>query len=150
MGENLAALQNVGFIGWHMHSANVTLAAEIADIGSYEHFSYYGDDLEHNQAYSGVRRGTLKDMRDFAGDLELLLSAAQRLGFSAGTRAELVKAYYDAFQAALDEKKLEAELVKKSDLIAANRKIADAILLKGKRLSGLKKGFEIEDWGLGL
>ncbi len=95
MGKNLAVFQNVGYIGWHLHSANVTLAAEVVDTGAYMHASYYDHPDAYEEflrPYAGVRRGILKDMRDVAYGLKSLLAGAKGLGLDCGPRADLVEA----------------------------------------------------------
>src|SRR3990172_525415 len=154
MGRNLAAFQNTGYIGWHVHSSNITLAAEIADIGSYMHHSYYEeyeDADTYVKKYSGVRRGTLKDMRDFAYNLREFIGAAEHLGMSHGEMQELVDVYLQSFHKALDPKKIAVEGLDVNQLFSVAEKITTAVLIDGKHLSSLKqKKADIQDWNLGL
>lgn len=152
MGKNLAVFQNIGYIGWHLHSANVTLAAEVVDTGAYMHASYYDNPDSYDEflrPYAGVRRGILKDMRDIAYGLKSLLAGAKGHGLACGSRAGLVEAYCQAFEESLDVAALDREGIQRKPLAKAFRTIAAAVLLNGQRLASIKHGeADVRDWGI--
>lgn len=152
MGRNLAVFQNIGYIGWHMHSANITLAAEIVDTGAYMHASYYDTDdsrEEFLRLYAGVRRGILKDIRDVTNTLKLLFKSAKARGLAVGNRETLTSAFSEAFESSLDRDALLREGIDRDALIAAFRKITYAVLAEGRNLASIKRGeADVADWGL--
>jgi len=153
MGKNLAVLQNLGIIGWGLHSANVTMAAEIVDIGDCNVWTHYqkvenGDD--YIQKHSGVRRGSLKDARDIAYGLKNLIQTGNDLGMKISYKEVLVDKFMDALENNLNEEMLRTQEYKKEEIISAIRKILKATIINGKKLPALKHGHKISDWGLGL
>ena len=149
MGKNMAVFQNVGYIGWAMHSANITLAAEIVDIASYESWKHLDDDPKFVKKYNGVRRGVLKDIRDVAYDLKFLIKAGKRIGLAVPAKEDLLKFYLESFSSNLDLKKLaDEEDVDAVKLQEAIRKVSEAVLVQKKDLPPLKSGYDIKDWDI--
>ena len=149
MAKNLAVLQNLGYIGWHMHSANITLAAEIIDIGPYLPGEDYKKDEEFIKKYSGVWRGSLKDMRDICYDLKFLYQSLEEVGNIEIDTEELQDSLVREYSSSLDEKILEKnKSMEKGELVNAFAKISRAVLVENRRLQPLKSGFDIDDWGV--
>lgn len=156
MGKNLAVLQNLGIVGWGLHSANVTMAAEIVDIGDCNVWTHYqrvenGDD--YIQKHSGVRRGSLKDASDIAYGLKKLIQTGNEIGIKIPDKEVLVDKFMDTLESNLNEEMLRTQEYKKEEIINAVRKIIEATIITlgdGKRLPTLKHGRKISDWGLEL
>lgn len=147
MGNNLAVLQNIGYICWHAHSANVTLAAEIVDIGPYDTWDSDKDEMFVKEYY-GVRRGVLKDIRDIAYGLRYLVEAGETCHLTVSNREELVEIFLSGFEKKIDM--YQAEIVQKSSVNAIKtmiQKILNKVVVKGKRLPSLKH-FDISDWSI--
>jgi len=65
MGNNLTVLFNAGYMHTALHSSNITLAAEIADIGPMIHISQDEKNKQGwNTIYKGLNYGHIKDIRD--------------------------------------------------------------------------------------
>jgi len=149
MGKNLAVLQNLGYIGWHLHSANITLAAEIVDIGPILPAEDYKDDQEFVKNYNGVMRGVLKDIRDVSYDLKFLLHSVEKLTGKNLDISELCQIYLDSFKDGLDQQQLKKNGgFKGEDIINMFEKISSAVLVEDRSLPSLKHGADISDWGL--
>lgn len=149
MGENVAILQNMGYIGWHMHSANVTLAAEIVDIGPYESWKHLKNDKEFVKKYQGVRRGVWKDVRDIAYGLRFLLQAGKSLGMSLPDKEELYSQYNEGFLLRLDRDRIMKEhKTNPEELITVVQKITKAVVVEGVSLPSLKQGSDVTAWGI--
>jgi len=148
MGKNMAVFQDIGYIGWHLHSTNITLAAEIVDIGPYQPWTLDKDDEEFVKIYDGVRRGVWKDFRDVAYGLRYLINAGKNLEMSIPKRQELVESFMEEFSKNLKDENLKDEMVTKKDLEKVCRKIIEAILVHKKNLGSLKHGVDIKDWEL--
>jgi hypothetical protein len=148
MGQNLAVFQNIGYVGWHLHSANITLAAEIVDIGPYFPWRDLKDDEEFVKLYNGVRRGVWKDFRDIAYDLRLLIKAGKNINMSIPNRTELVENFMSEFSKKLDDEKLKLEKSERQDLETACRKVLEAVIIKKNNLGSLKHGADVKDWEL--
>lgn len=149
MGQNIAVLQNIGYIGWHMHSANVTLAAEIVDIGPYESWQKCKDDEEFVKEYAGVRRGVWKDMRDIAYGLKFLIQSGEQVNMTVPNANDLVDSYFQSCFARLDESRLQTEqMVDQQAFKEALTKVTKAVLLENKKLASLKHGSDVDDWNI--
>jgi hypothetical protein len=159
MGENLAVFQNLGLIGWGLHSANITMAAEIADIGDcnlWTHYQNLEGREEYIEKYNGVRRGSLKDARDIANGLKDLMKTAAELGMRIHYKEVLVDKFISALESKLDEEKLRSQEYNKEEIISAFRKIFKASIINGKKLQFTKRReenqpyYNIADWNLGF
>ncbi len=149
MGENLAVLQNLGYIGWHMHSSNITLAAEIVDIGPYLPGEDYKGDPEFVSEYNGVWRGTLKDMRDISYDLKFLLRAFEEITGGYFDRNNFAMSFVSAFNRKLDVEMLRKNsTMNKGALIDMCKKIMDLSIVQNQRLKALKHGADVSDWDI--
>lgn len=149
MGENLAVLQNLGYIGWHMHSSNITLAAEIVDIGPYLPGEDYKGDPEFVSEYEGVWRGALKDMRDICYDLKFLLQAFEDITGENFDKSDFAESFVGGFVSTLESKMLgKNSTMKKEDLIDMCQKIADMVIVQNRRLKALKHGADVSEWGI--
>ncbi len=126
MGANLGIMQRSDLSLWHMHSSNITLAAEIVDIGP--------------MASRGIE-ACFKDLRDAAYALKALMGAGKAQGLSVGKIEELAPIFLTAFEEKLSTRQQKWK--------RAAEKIIKAALVDGKRLVSLKHG-EIEAWGLDL
>ncbi len=146
MGHNMAILLNMGYAHGAMHSSNVTLAAELGDVGTISHWSEE-DQKRKIKKYGGVRRENLKDMRDMCYDLRILLKAARNAGLNAGDLNDLRNAFFEGFEGAFDAKSVKSE---KSDPEKAKlwmEKIFDTVVIEGENLPSLLHN-EIEDWDI--
>jgi hypothetical protein len=148
MGTNLAVFQNLGYIGWHLHSANTTLAAEIVDIGPYQPWSIDKNDDEFVKLHQGVRRGVWKDFRDTAYGLRYLIQAGKAVGMQVPDREVLIQDFMDAFLGALKDEYLHDEQVAKADLISACSRVLNAVIVERKNLPSLKHGGDVSEWGI--
>lgn len=150
MGKNMAIFQNIGYTGWSLHSANITLAAEIVDTGSYDSWKADMDDDDVVRKYSGVRRGVLKDMRDIAYGLRSLIEAGESVGMGIPERNFLVSEFLRSFDSALEHEMIKKEDANVDELKSAFSKIIRAVIVENKRLPAIKHGYDIEDWELNL
>lgn len=148
MGTNLAVFQNLGYIGWHLHSANTTLAAEIVDIGPYQPWSIDKNDDEFVKLHQGVRRGVWKDFRDTAYGLRYLIQAGKAVDMQVPDRELLVQDFIGAFSASLKDDYLVDEQVAKADLINACSGVMNAVIVERKNLPSLKHGGEVSEWAI--
>lgn len=150
MGENLAVLVNNGYIGWHLHSANTTMAAEIVDVGPV--MTWRDDHSEEGmEVFNGVRRATLKDLRDIAYSLRMLYQAGRKLGASPGSAEEFCDAFTRAFDQLLDDTGLEKkQKTQANDLRNAARRIFQSVLVENKKLGAIKHGYDVTDWNIGF
>ena len=98
MGRNLAVLNNLGYSDWHLHSSNITMAAEIADIGVIYDAKYVKERDDSKGIVNGVRIGYIKDMRDTGYTIATMLRRAEELGFNIGNRNELYQSCLKGFE----------------------------------------------------
>lgn len=107
MGSNLAILNNLGYSDWHLHSSNVTMAAEIADIGTINDAKTVREDEDSKPIAHGLRVGYIKDMRDMAYTLATMLRKAEHLGLTIGDRNELFEVCMQGFNETLEDKAIK-------------------------------------------
>ena len=107
MGTNLAVLNNLGYCDWHLHSSNVTMASEIADIGVMFDAKSVKEQEDSKPIAHGVRVGYIKDMRDTAYTLATMLRKAEKLGIVIGDRNELFEACIHRFNETLADKDIK-------------------------------------------
>src|SRR3989338_7240619 len=148
MGKNMATLLNIGYDHGYMHSANVTLAAEIADVGTLSPWQKEKD-KDKIKKYSGVRRSHLKDMRDMCYGLRMLLMAAGHAGLNAGDRIALQRAFFEGFSDVFDVKQIKTQKTDPTNAATWMEKIFDTVIVKGGHLPPLLHN-EIEDWGISV
>ncbi len=146
MGRNMAVLLNDGFAHGAMHSANVTLAAEIVDIGTISHWSEE-DDAAKIRKYSGVRRESLKDMRDMCYGLRMLIRAGERAGLHWGDAEQLRRAFFEGFDQVFNPEKIATEEAEPEHTHLWMEKIFDVVIVKGGSLPPLLHN-EVEDWDI--
>src|SRR3989344_2800393 len=108
MGQNMATLLNIGYDHGYMHSANVTLAAEIADVGTLSPWQEEID-KDKDKKYSDVRRSHLKDMRDMCYGLKMLLKASQQVGLDSGDKEDLKQSFFKGFNGIFDVKQIKTQ-----------------------------------------
>ena len=137
MGKNTARLLNIGYSHGHLHSANVSLAAEIMDIGTLGHWRTNKFIMkEKSVKHHGVRAEHIKDMRDVAYGLKILRKGAKNAGLARLDREKLAVATYRGFTENFDAD--YASRVQKIDPENAKKwfeKILVAVLVDGKRLA---------------
>ena len=141
MGGNLGIMQNEGLICWHLHASNITLAAEIVDIGPIMTLKAFKDkgDEEVADKFEGIAIGFLKDMRDVSYALKFLINSGEAQGMSIGDKIDLLKAFLTAYKSRLQSRQ--------ANLYGACEKILKAVLIEGRQLAGLKHGTP-KDWGI--
>ncbi len=138
MGENIAVLLNTGYFHFRLHSSNITLAAEIVDIGTMSHWTEGRNDPAFSKEYNGVRRAHLKDMRDMIRGLKKLRAAAKAAGLKTGESEELQVALLNGFDRKLGTKKVSS--VQETDPVNARKwleGIFRAVIIEGKKLPAL-------------
>ncbi|MBA3733057.1 hypothetical protein H0W91_01640 [Patescibacteria group bacterium] len=146
MAENMAILLNIGHDHGYLHSANVSLAAEIADVGTISPWQEE-EDKDNLNKYSEVRRSHLKDMRDVCYGLKILIKAGKRAGLDSGDKAILEQVFFDAFNSVLDPKKVEAQKTNPKNAEKWMRQIFNSVIIKGENLPSLLHN-EVEDWNI--
>jgi hypothetical protein len=137
MGANMAVLLNLGYSHSHMHSSNVTMAAEIVDIGT---ISKNDPDF-----YQGIRRQHIKDMRDISYSLKMLLNGASSCKLSFGNVRDLQKTFFSSFDSVSDR---DRQRENKTDYSIAREwmgKIFEKVIVRGGHLPSLRNN-AIEDW----
>lgn len=138
MGQNMAVLLNLGYSHFRLHSSNITLAAEIIDIGTMTHWTEDGDDPVFMKEYSGVRRAHIKDMRDIVRALKKFKMAAKKAGLKVGDNQTLKASFLDGFESKIDVEKVTN---KQKTNVANAKKWLDAIfqasIIDGKKLAAL-------------
>src|SRR5579872_1491869 len=148
MGKNSATLLNLGMVHAYLHSSNVTMAAEIADIGSLDHNADIKDKtLKHH--YNGVPFLHIKDMRDIAYDLRYLLNAGKRAGLHTGKRQDLADSFVEGFNSIFNnnevgQQQIDPDFAKKWML-----EIIKTVIVERNNLPSLNYS-DIEDWGLDI
>ena len=148
MGQNMATLLNIGHDHGYMHSANVTLAAEIADVGTISPWQEEKD-KDKIKKYSGVRRSHLKDMRDMSYGLRMLLKAAKQAGLNSGDRIALQQAFFEGFDSIFDIKRVKAQKTDPNNAKLWMEKIFSTVIMEGGNLPPLLHN-EVEDWGINV
>jgi hypothetical protein len=151
MGRNLAVLVNVGYSHSHLHSSNITMAAEIADLESVWDLRVAdrGFKDDHNVDEGGIRRLILKDMRDVAYACRALMKAGRAAGLSVGNSVELAQSLRDGFLSQLkpnDFKKMTV-LVRPGVAEYWIDRIMDKAIVRNERLAPLLHG-KVSDWGI--
>lgn len=146
MAENIAVLLNTGYMHTGIHSANVTLAAEIVDIGTASHLSEnkrIKSGFEVN--YGGLRLGQIKDIRDSAYSIKRMMMAMLDAGMSRPRKEECLEAMLAAFNGKANA---EAMRLQGTDIDDAGKwfyDIARAVLVDNKRLHSLIN-YTIDEW----
>jgi hypothetical protein len=146
MGSNMAVLLNVGFSHFRIHSANVTLAAEIGDIGTMGPWDAE-DKIDFTKDYNGVPRTYLKDMRDIAYDLSILLKAGKKNNMATGERESLVQAYMEGFDQSYKPSAVESHRVNPQNAKRWAEKIITTVIKDGVKLAPLQSR-QVEEWGI--
>ena len=145
MGSNLAVLLNEGYAHFWLHSANVTMAAELVDMETLFHWKQAKNPATANE-YSGVRRAHLKDMRDAAYCMWQLIAA---LGISRGTNAGQAsyEFFMDGYTRTAKPNVQEAQKTDSANAAAWMDRIMRAVLVERRRLAPLNKN-DIADWNI--
>ncbi|HPL93062.1 MAG TPA: hypothetical protein PLB38_02165 [bacterium] len=152
MGKNLAVLLNNGILSEDLHSSNVTMAAEIVDIGDRHRWTYFAEYPDNEEAmenlkkYSGVRRSNIKDIRDIAYDLRFLLKAGNALNMNVGNRDALTKSLLNAFAKNLNNEQLREQEYTHENVYEMAKRIFQKVLVEKENLPALKHGADIKDW----
>lgn len=154
MGTNLAALLNTGYCLFFLHASNVTLAAEIVDIGAASHWKSSRENENIAKEYTGIRRGHLKDMRDAVYALKKLRAAAKLAGLKTGNAEDLKTAFMDGFDSHLNAEQAQKQKTDPNNARKWMDAIVQAIIVDGKKLSALlhdEDGTIIEkEWGIAI
>ena len=146
MGQNMATLLNIGYIHFYLHSSNVTMAAEIADIGTVGHYSKMKDKV-WAKSYNGVPLPHIKDMRDVVYGLRYLMKAGKAADMHTGKRQDVADAFMEGFDAAFGASKAQEQGTDPSKARAWMRKIIDTVIVQRENLPSLLYN-EVEDWGV--
>ncbi len=149
MGSNLAVLINAGMSHAHLHSSNVTMAAEIADLESLWDIRCPDPDGADDNVIGGVDRLVLKDMRDVAYSCRALVRAGRVAELETGNAEDLVTAVLDGFSAVLKPDMLTTQNIPVNPKSAAYwlKEIFTKAVVREKRLISLLRG-TVEDWGI--
>ncbi len=162
MGSNLGILIENGIFHYHLHSANITMAAEVVDIESCQNWRLFklAAQSELYKDYDGVKKYHIKDMRDMASSLKKLLHGADKAGMDYGNRRELVQICLSGFDGAVNARTLNQR--QESDP-RRTRAWLEAILTKvivdGVRLPAINNPdstdssgnrYTIENWGIDI
>lgn len=171
MGQNLAALINSSKSHSHLHSSNITMAAEIADLESLADVRFPETTFAkgHGTMVGDTHKLFLKDIRDAAYSCWMFAKAMKRAGMDPGSGFDRKNAVEDGFingaetVRAKDEKKQKAKFAictaqkMRAYSIPTTRvsisywvgQIFDKMLVKEERLVSLLHG-EVADWGIGI
>ncbi len=149
MGNNLAVLQNLGIIGWYMHSSNITLAAEIVDIGPYLNYAEMTPDHTLQlELINGIRRGIWKDFRDITYGLRYLVKAGQSCGMTVPDKHVFVNKVINGFHDMLDDSELVTMQLKRDDLERALFQVLNTHIIHKQRLEPLRETVSPLHWDL--
>lgn len=148
MAQNMAILLNMGHDHGYLHSANVTLAAEIADVGTIDSWKKDKDGYKI-KPYAGVRRAHLKDMRDLCYGLRILAKAGKQAGLNTGDRTILRDAFFEGFDSVVNDADLVGQNTNPANAIEWMRKIFEAVIIRGENLPALLH-HEVEDWSISV
>lgn len=141
MASNMAVLLNTGYYHSHLHSANVTLAAEIVDV-----ITMTQSKSESDPVYSGLGLMHIKDMRDIAYGLKTFLKATKKASFPLLDPENLEKGFLATFSKKLDPK-LRHPYIKPQNAKRWMQKIFNAVIVEGWRLPSLQYNSIETDWG---
>ena len=149
MGHNMAVLLNVGYSHFRLHASNLTMAAEVCDVGTLGPWNEE-DDERFTKMYNGVCRGHLKDMRDICNGLKLLLEAAGREGLNPGGRRDYLRqAFFEGFNGILDTAAVDRGGNSGQNARRWMEQIFETMLIQNRNLTGLQRG-EVESWGISI
>lgn len=148
MGKNMATLLNLGMADYYMHSSNITMAAEIVDVGSITHWQ---EDKEETlvEKYGGVRKAHIKDMRDMTYALHILLNAGRAQGLAIGSRERLQESFFKGFDAVFDSHEVKQQDTDPRKAHEWMKLIFDTVIIQKERLPSLLH-HDIEDWPVRL
>ena len=148
MGKNIAVLLNIGHADFYLHSSNVTMAAEVADAGTINHWKEEKE-KKFNKVYGGVRMAHIKDMRDIAYVLRKLMKAGKVDGLEVGDRESLKTAFFEGFNGTFDEDQIRSEETDPDKARQWMEKIFDTVIIERENLPSLQTR-KIEDWHIGV
>ncbi len=150
MGKNLAVLFETGYMHLALHSSNITLAAEIADIGPMTHVSSDEQNkLGWNEMHNGLNLGHIKDIRDVCQGLKYLRSSFEKLFESRLNRDEYVKFLVQGVTEQLKISDKEISDDRKKAFILWVEKIANIRFVEGRNLPSLSNN-TIDTWGIDI
>ncbi|MCR4278703.1 MAG: hypothetical protein NUV81_02235 [bacterium] len=150
MGENMGVLIHIGYNHYRSHSANVSLAAEMVDIGTVGSWRTEKKSQSVSKKYDGVRRAHLKDMRDVAYTLRSLLKSARLQGFQIQKKKEWINLFIDGMKNKMNFERIrDIEKTDPEKAIQWMSAILNAVIVERKSLPGLLEN-DVEDWGLHL
>lgn len=152
LGKNLGLLISDGFSHKGLHSANITMAAEYADIGTMTHLDCFS--TADRKKYFGVHQAFLKDIRDSAFCIKLLRKAAvehnnpkdpnsyiSEIGsLELGSKDQWFSSFMRAFEDNLDQGGLEELTIKKEDLVSIANRIFRGLFIDDLKFKGLRTG----------
>ena len=151
MGQNLAVLINASKTHSHLHSSNITMAAEIADLESLAdaRFPVTSFALSHGEMVGDTNRLFLKDIRDAAYSSWMVAKAMKKAGLDAGPSADRKAAVMEGFAKVCSPQKMRAHAIPttRKSIEYWMERIFDKTLVREERLVSLLNG-EVDDWGI--
>lgn len=148
MGQNMATLLNIGHDHGYMHSANVTLAAEIADVGTIAPWQEEKNEISLKK-YGEVRRSHLKDMRDMCYGLRMLVKAGKQAGLNGGSKTNLAESFIHGFNSIFDDKKVKSQKTDPEKARLWMEKILSHVIIMGENLPPLLHN-DVDDWDISV
>lgn len=172
MGQNLAVLVNASKSHSHLHSSNITMAAEIADLESLADVRFPETAFQQSQGgmVGDTHRLFLKDIRDAAYSCWMFAKAMKRAGMDPGRGADRKGAMMVGFLTGTleAEKQREGDKDKARLAICSQQKmraygiptsrnsidywmsqITQKMLVDEERLVSLLHG-SVDDWGIAI
>ncbi len=146
MGQNIAVLLNIGYSHYRLHASNVTLAAEIPDIGTMGPWDAEPDEI-FTKKYHGVPRTCIKDMRDICYGLRNLVTAGKNIGLDAGDAEQLEESFFKGFNGSANQKQMREKNITAVSAQKWMKKIFEHLIIQKRNLTGLQHG-QIEDWNI--
>jgi hypothetical protein len=147
IGKNLAILLNNGYAHGALHSSNVTMAAEFADIDPMIYWDNETKASGWKEEYQGLRLHHIKDIRDAIYSLRRLYKAGRKTGLSTGSRETLVENIINGFNEAYDSNLAKKNNIDESAVKNWLERITDHVLVKKKNLNSLTH-YNIDTWGI--
>src|SRR3989344_4321387 len=151
MGSNLAVLFCNGYMHTALHSSNITLAAEIADIGPMMHISQdEKNKMGWNTMYKGLNYGHIKDIRDTCYGLRYLRRSFCYLGKARLDSEDYFNSFKNGINEYLDENKNDISDERRGVFLWWSETIARKIFIENINLPSLEKDdtLSFSDWGI--
>lgn len=146
LGHNVAVLLNTGVRHGNLHSANISLAAEVLDLTTVQKVAKQ-EESDPKNVYRGLSQEYLKDMRDMVYSLNRLLDGSKKLGVNVPDARTIAKSFLDGFSQAADEEAMNQQGIRMADAQHWMEKIVTHVIIKGLRLPSLKQN-TIDSWSI--